>query len=82
MATYNISLNDELAQLVEASIKQGYYANRSEFFRSILRNYYQQEGIIVESLAANDADYKEVQKMKNDSSIEFVDFNNVMNEAA
>lgn len=82
MTTYNISINDELAELVEASIKQGYYSNRSEFFRDLLRQHYQQEGVIIEKLAANDEDYKTVQKMKKDKTVEFAPFNEVMNEAA
>ncbi|MBU0619805.1 MAG: ribbon-helix-helix domain-containing protein [Patescibacteria group bacterium] len=37
MITYNISLNQELAQLVDKQIEYGKFANRSEFFRQILR---------------------------------------------
>lgn len=38
MITYNISLNQELAQLVNQQMKFGGFANRSEFFRQLLRN--------------------------------------------
>lgn len=40
MTTYNISLNDELAQLVEKQIKINKFANRSEFFRQLLRDFF------------------------------------------
>jgi len=40
MITYNISLNQELAQLVEKWIKKDRYANRSEFFRQVLRHFF------------------------------------------
>ena len=40
MITYNISLNKELAQLVEQQVKLGKFANRSEFFRQILRSIF------------------------------------------
>lgn len=38
MVTYNISLNKELAQIVDKKIKSGKFANRSEFFRQLLRS--------------------------------------------
>lgn len=38
MNTYNISLNKELAELVDKQVKSGYFANRSEFFRQLLRH--------------------------------------------
>ncbi|MEA1963453.1 MAG: ribbon-helix-helix domain-containing protein [Patescibacteria group bacterium] len=38
MNTYNISLNKELAVLVDRQIKLGKFANRSEFFRQLLRH--------------------------------------------
>ena len=40
MITYNISLNQELARFVEKQIKLGKFANRSEFFRQILRSMF------------------------------------------
>jgi len=43
MQTYNISINPELAQVVEKEIKQGKYANRSEFFRDLIRKFLLQE---------------------------------------
>jgi Arc/MetJ-type ribon-helix-helix transcriptional regulator len=38
MNTYNISLNKELANLVDEQLKKGRFANRSEFFRQLLRH--------------------------------------------
>ncbi len=44
MQTYNISLNKELAELVDEQLKQGRFANRSEFFRQLLRHaFFSQE---------------------------------------
>ena len=40
MTTFNISLNKELAQLVDNQVKLEKYANRSEFFRQLLRDVY------------------------------------------
>lgn len=44
MSTYNISLNKELADLVDKQLKEGKFANRSEFFRQLLRHaFFSQE---------------------------------------
>jgi Arc/MetJ-type ribon-helix-helix transcriptional regulator len=40
MQTYNISLNKELAEMVEKQVKAGRFANRSEFFRQLLREVF------------------------------------------
>ncbi len=80
MVTYNISLNEELDELVRASLKSGCYANRSEFFRDLLRHHYKRQGIIVEQLSADDPDYKMVQKMKKRKKPGFLSFDEVMNE--
>lgn len=37
MVTYNISINDELAEEVEKYMKRKKYANRSELFRDLIR---------------------------------------------
>lgn len=36
MATYNISINDELDKLIKAEMKRMKYANRSKFFRDLV----------------------------------------------
>lgn len=40
MANYSISINDELAEIVEKEMKKGRYENRSEFFRELIREKY------------------------------------------
>ncbi|MFA6305608.1 MAG: ribbon-helix-helix domain-containing protein [Candidatus Gracilibacteria bacterium] len=40
MITINISLNKELADIVEHEVKAKKYANRSEFFRDLIRKNY------------------------------------------
>jgi putative addiction module CopG family antidote len=35
----NISLSPQLGSIVEAEVKSGKYASKSEFIRSLLRNY-------------------------------------------
>ncbi len=40
MPTYNISLNKELADIVDVELKRGKYSNRSEFFRQLLRKVF------------------------------------------
>lgn len=37
MPTYNISLNEDLSKIVDANVKTGKFANRSEFFRQLIR---------------------------------------------
>ncbi len=37
MLSYNISINEDLTKLVDKKVKEGKFANRSEFFRQLLR---------------------------------------------
>ena len=37
MPTYNISLNEDLCKIVDANVRTGKFANRSEFFRQLIR---------------------------------------------
>lgn len=37
MPTYNISLNEDLSKIVDFNVKSGKFANRSEFFRQLIR---------------------------------------------
>ena len=63
MITYNISINDELAQIVEEGIKKRKYANRSEFFRDLIRTYYfTQETYTIENISPKEEDYKIIKK--------------------
>ncbi|MFH1564743.1 MAG: ribbon-helix-helix domain-containing protein [bacterium] len=59
MITYNISLNKELAQLVDEQIEFGKFANRSEFFRQLLRNTFLSKD---EDWIYNEPHYGELQK--------------------
>lgn len=50
MANYHISLNDELAEIVELEMKRGRYANRSEFFRNLVRKHCIIKGLIPDKI--------------------------------
>ena len=62
MPSYNISLNDALAQIVEQEIRTKKYANRSEFFRSLIRNQYVDTDSVIEEIPADDPDHKILRK--------------------
>ena len=55
---YNISINSELAKVVEQIMKQRKYANRSEFFRDLIRRYYLEEEYSIEEVDPSDSDHK------------------------
>lgn len=40
MITINISINEDLAKIVDHEVKDKKYANRSEFFRDLIRQKY------------------------------------------
>jgi len=64
MINYNISINKELAQIVEQKIKEGKYANRSEFFRELIRRLFVMDKTFDISLVTPDnSDYKKLEKM-------------------
>ncbi|PIR13716.1 hypothetical protein COV49_01250 [Candidatus Falkowbacteria bacterium CG11_big_fil_rev_8_21_14_0_20_39_10] len=64
MINYNISLNKELAQIVEQKMKQGKYANRSEFFRELLRrSFIFREKINIDPILPADSNYKKLEKI-------------------
>ena len=67
MITYNISLNKELAQIVEEKIKLGKFANRSEFFRQLLRSMFLSEKTkdIKNDFVYSEPYYSELQKRVN-----------------
>ena len=69
MTTYNISVNDDLAIIVEEAIKAQKYANRSEFFRDLVRKFYVNNNQYeVDELGDNDEDYKLLQKRERQAS--------------
>lgn len=60
MQTFNISINDELADIVTQEMKRKKYANRSEFFRDLIRRHYLEsnDGIYqIDTVTSNDPDY-------------------------
>jgi len=64
MINYNISINKELAQIVEQKVKEGKYANRSEFFRELIRRLFVMDKTFDISLITPDnSDYKKLEKM-------------------
>lgn len=40
MVTINISINEDLAEIVEKEMKDKKYTNKSEFFRDLIRRQY------------------------------------------
>jgi Arc/MetJ-type ribon-helix-helix transcriptional regulator len=57
MATYNISMNDELDVIVTTEMKRKKYANRSEFFRDLIRKQYVKDDYLIEVIDEDDPDY-------------------------
>lgn len=64
MTTYNISINNELDFIIKSEMKKGCYANRSEFFRELIRNRYVIKQNNIEILHENDDDYRLIEKRK------------------
>ncbi|MEA2088710.1 MAG: ribbon-helix-helix domain-containing protein [Patescibacteria group bacterium] len=68
MITYNISLNKELAKIVDKQIKSGKFANRSEFFRQLLRSVFlsREKNDITDDFIYREPYYSELkQRVKN-----------------
>ncbi len=76
MTTYNISINDELAEVLERVMHERRYSNRSEFFRDLIRRFYLDEIGIVEELEENDPDAKLLQSRKKNAK--FVPLKNLL----
>jgi Arc/MetJ-type ribon-helix-helix transcriptional regulator len=68
MINYNISLNKELAQIVEEKIKLGKYANRSEFFREMIRKLFvfENDKLEIEEIKKGTKEYEELKKLSED----------------
>ncbi len=62
MINYNISVNKELADVVEREIKVGKYANRSEFFRDMIRDMFVREDLDIEAISPRTQVYKKLKK--------------------
>ena len=54
--TYTISVNKELARIVEKEKKHGKFGNTSEFFRHLIRQHYVNEEFVIERLDPTDPD--------------------------
>lgn len=80
MTHYNISINDELAEIVERLMKERKYANRSEFFRELIRQHYLQDenNYVIEKLDPSDPDYQLIEKMKKEEDLEFIPLDEVL----
>lgn len=70
MPNYNISLNDELALVVDTEIKMRKYSSRSEFFRDLVRQRYvmDEDQCDREALSSEDPDAVLIQSRKKDAS--------------
>jgi len=63
MLHYNISINKELASIVEQEIKAGKYANRSEFFRDMIRDLFvRKNSLDIEPISKTTTEYREMKK--------------------
>lgn len=80
MTTYSISLNNELAELVEKEMKSRRFSNRSEFFRDLVRNkFFPSENTAqIEEIPEYSRDYKTIQERSKNP--EFIDFEDVLAE--
>lgn len=73
MVTYNISVNDELAEEFERYMKRKKYANRSECFRDLIRQKVAvADDYEIEEVLPGDADYQLIQKRKKNNDANFV----------
>ena len=54
--TYTISINQDLAKIVEKEKKQGKFSNSSEFFRHLIRQHFINEEFVIERLDPSDPD--------------------------
>lgn len=81
MITYNISFNEELATVVEAMIRKGKYANRSEFFRNLVRdNCLEDDECVIEELDTSDPDYRFIKEGKKDKNTKWIPIKDVAKE--
>lgn len=78
MPNYNISLNDELAMVVDTEIKIRKYSSRSEFFRDLVRQRYvtNADQCDIEVVSSNDPDAALIQSRKRDAS--FIPLNDLL----
>ncbi|MBI5415080.1 ribbon-helix-helix protein, CopG family [Candidatus Peregrinibacteria bacterium] len=79
MVHYNITLNEDLADVVESQMKRRRFANRSEFFRDLIRSQYvliENENILIEEISRDDADYAIIKKREKNA--EFIPLEKIL----
>lgn len=66
MPNYNISINSELARVIDREIMEKKYSSRSEFFRDLVRDRFVagDEKYDIAALSLRDPDYALVKKRK------------------
>jgi len=66
MPVYSISINNELARVVEKEMKMRKFANKSEFFRELIRMVClpKKQDYIIEEVAKDDPDYERAVRLR------------------
>ncbi len=69
MPIYSVSLNTDLAKVVEKEMKANKYENKSEFFRDLIRKIYVSPELTYtkESITSNDPDLIVIKRRKKDA---------------
>ncbi|MEK7103515.1 MAG: ribbon-helix-helix domain-containing protein [Patescibacteria group bacterium] len=69
MPIYSVSLNTDLAKVVEKEMKANKYENKSEFFRDLIRKIYVSSDSthVKETLSSNDPDRMLIERRKKDA---------------
>ncbi len=82
MINYNISINKELADVVEREMTVGKYANRSEFFRDLIRDIFVRRSLDIEPIYPKTKEYEEINKQAkiSKSKKEFTDYKTIRKE--
>lgn len=78
MPNYNISINSELAQVIDRAMREKKYSSRSEFFRDLVRDKFVigSEENDITRLSSSDSDYALVKKRKRGA--QFVRLNDLL----
>lgn len=70
MPNFNISINTELSQIIDREMKRKKFANRSEFFRDLIRKSYLGDAYEIEAIPEADADMRVLRsRQKNPSFV-------------
>ncbi len=78
MPNYTISLNDDLALVVDTEIKRRKFSSTREFFRDLVRQRYvtDEEECDIEAVSPTDPDAVFIQRRKKDAS--FIPLNSLL----